>query len=336
MKKIITVLAVLFICLNATSQNHYSKFTPDAKMKKAPYGFVWTETGKFGIKQSEVSVDEYLGFLEAITNDSSAGYVQRMKPSRRSMLFPYMDTVSGVSTDENDQEYRKISWINEDRMEEDARQKAKTKDVQYDGYFNPFKMPITGITYEQALDYAKWCTAIANMEMYNKVKDKSTLKQAVIYRLPTPAEYEALLKKGLTGCDFKDPKDCASRIKQMEECKNEKKCALCNVAGKDTCKGNMVIFNAFGAESLYGIYTFYANWIGAYNMQGNAAEMTSEKGKAMGGSYKQSAKDCLPGSVQNYTQPETWLGIRLVAEVVNLDGTNYFFDDKGRLMMKNK
>ncbi len=52
-------------------------------------------------------------------------------------------------------------------------------------------------------------------------------------------------------------------------------------------------------------------------MPGNAAEMTSEKGIAKGGSYLQLAKECSPASVQKYDKPEKWLGLRLVAEVVD-------------------
>ncbi len=47
-----------------------------------------------------------------------------------------------------------------------------------------------------------------------------------------------------------------------------------------------------------------------YNMQGNAAEMTSVKGIAKGGSFRHSASASMNDQVQHYTEAEEWLGFR--------------------------
>ncbi len=47
-----------------------------------------------------------------------------------------------------------------------------------------------------------------------------------------------------------------------------------------------------------------------YNIQGNAAEMTSTKGIAVGGSFKHSAKESMANEVQRYAEEEEWLGFR--------------------------
>jgi formylglycine-generating enzyme required for sulfatase activity len=337
MKKTALLFAVCCTVLSAAAQDHFSKFTYDVKLKKPPYSFLWVEEGKFAIKQGEVSVDEYFGFLEAITLDSTYSYVMRMKPSRHSPIYPFMDTTTVlVSMDVNDPDYRPISWIDEEKMVKAAQDRALLKKVEYNDYFKPYKMPMTGISYEQALEYAKWCTIKANMELYKKTRKKEEIKQVVIYRLPTPSEFEKMFKSGLENCTDKDPQKCTEQVAWLKLAKNARGCALANVAGKDTCKENKTVMEVYDGDHLHHIYTYFPNWIGVYHMMGNAAEMTSEKGKAMGGSYLTTAKQSLPGEVQTYTQPEAWLGIRLVAEVVPLDGEKYYFDDEGEFFINVK
>jgi formylglycine-generating enzyme required for sulfatase activity len=333
MKKTTALLSILLFSLCSFGQRHYGKFDLDRKGKNAPYGFLWIEKGKLAVKQSEVSVDQYLGFLEAITKDSTSDYVVSMKPSRESALYPFMDTSKTIAQVE-DMNTKEINWLNEEKMVSAAQAMTQEKKVDYDSYFNPYKMPVTGISYEQALQYAKWCTLHMNNDLYENSKTPANIKQVTVFRLPTPTEFESILRNGMESCTLKDTARCTKLKAELRSGKNEKGCALCNCAGKDTCMQNKKIMAIFGMEALYPIYSFNPLWNGVYNMMGNAAEMTSEKGTAMGGSYKQTAKDCCPGSVQKYSGPEKWLGLRLVAEVVNIDGTNVYFNDEGKLIMK--
>lgn len=62
-----------------------------------------------------------------------------------------------------------------------------------------------------------------------------------------------------------------------------------------------------------------------YNIQGNAAEMTSTKGIAVGGSFKHGAKESMKNQTQLYTQEEEWLGFRCFV-VLN---ENYFLKRRG-------
>jgi hypothetical protein len=50
-----------------------------------------------------------------------------------------------------------------------------------------------------------------------------------------------------------------------------------------------------------------------YNLRGNAAEMTSEKGIAFGGSYLHRANCSYVNDFQKYESSEEWLGFRCVA-----------------------
>jgi hypothetical protein len=54
---------------------------------------------------------------------------------------------------------------------------------------------------------------------------------------------------------------------------------------------------------------------GAFQIQGNVAEMTSVKGVAKGGSYAHYACESYPGKVNAYTGPQPWLGLRCIMEV---------------------
>ncbi|HEY6161899.1 MAG TPA: SUMF1/EgtB/PvdO family nonheme iron enzyme [Bacteroidia bacterium] len=332
MKKNALFLFVMVV-VAAQGQDHWKNFTIDSKMKKAPYGFTWLEKGRKAVKQTEVTVDEYLGFLEEVTNDSSFDYVMNIKPGSECALYPFTDTSHVlVSVGEDDPDYRKISWLYEDRFLKANNYPPVVKNKNVDNsYINPYNMPITGISYEQALKYAEWCTRYYNREMFRKSGNKG---KAVVFRLPRPEEFDSISRLGIERCNMKDPKDCERNIKALKLCKNEKGCALCNVMDKDTCASNKKIIEVFGPAALYGVYSFNPDWLGIYNMRGNAAEMTSAKGIAKGGSYLQDTKDCMPGNSLQYSKPEKWLGLRLIAEVVDVDGKTVYFDNKGNLVVK--
>jgi formylglycine-generating enzyme required for sulfatase activity len=330
-------LIILFLSLNCISQNHYGSFTIDSKMKKAPYSFVWVKPGSLAILQTEVTVDHYMAFLEAVSIDSSEQYVKSLIPSNECAFFPYLEAGNIGKTDiktSDGKKNRKISWIDEEKFLKENNHSSKEKEKHVsDFYYNPYNLPVSGLSYEQVIEYCKWCTAALNFDM--KAGSKKKPESAVIFRLPSRAEFEDMLKKGIENCTNKDQKKCGQNVKDLRACKNEKGCALCNCSGKDTCATNRKIAAAFGENVLLAAYSFNPNWLGLYNMMGNAAEMTGEKGTAKGGSYLQLARDCQPESVQTYDGPKKWLGFRLVAEVKPL--TNDFnFNDEGYLMFDLK
>ena len=51
---------------------------------------------------------------------------------------------------------------------------------------------------------------------------------------------------------------------------------------------------------------------GIYCLQGNAAEMTSTKGIAMGGSFRHYARESYNDQTQTYNKAEDWLGFRYI------------------------
>lgn len=318
MKKISLLIVLLTLCFFTFSQKHKGQFSIHSKMKNAPDYFQWVDKGKMAVKESEVSIDDYLTFLEAVSRDSSEEYVKTLVPSKECELYPYIHLEMGIKSEDKN---RKISWIDEEKMQEKIYEKKPVNGY----YIETFKKPITGISFEQATQYANWCTA-----SFNYVLKKENKNKIIIFRLPTPDEFQAISKRGIEECGY-TRSVCESNIKSWRECKNEKGCALCNCAGKDSCESNKIGVSIYGSESLYLVSSYNPSFIGIYDMQGNAAEMTSEKGIAKGGSYLNTAKECLPEAVQHYTKPEKWLGFRLFAEVVDIEITKMFFDDEGKL-----
>jgi formylglycine-generating enzyme required for sulfatase activity len=328
--KHIFLLSIMFsFAMSSSAQDHRGWFKLDSKWKKAPFAFVWTEKGKVAVKQSEVTVDAYLWFLERVSKDSSDEYVKKLIPSQECVLFPYVKADQiGMKMEYEDGEDWPISWIDEEKFKKDFNYPMQKSVKGFDdNYFNPYSKPITGISYEQAMEYAKWCTLYCNSFL------KGPQKQIMLFRLPTPEEFSAVSKKGMESCYDPNTPIGAQNIKSMQECKNQKGCALCHCAGKDTCKENLNTSKNLG-DGLYSAPCYFPNCLGIYNMQGNASEMTSEKGVAKGGSYLNFAKDCSWDAVQKYDKPEKWLGLRLFAEVVPVDGKNVYYNSEGKLIVR--
>ena len=313
MKKLNILITLLFFGIISYSQEHRGYFEIDPRMNNEPRGFIWTEKRHLAINQNEITVDDYLTFLENVSRDSSEEFLNTIIPSSECTLFPYINLENGFNNPQTDNP-NEISWINEAKFMSDNNYPPTEKIKGLDNrLLNPYVKPITGISYEQANIYAKWCTENFNKKMRESVENPIKI---VLFRLPTPEEFENLETKGFGIYQANDPEQFKKNIESWKNCKNEKGCALCNCAGKDSCETNLLAQKYFGSE-LYPVLYYYPNYMGIINMQGNAAEMTSEKEIAKGGSYLQTAKECLPDAIQKYEKPEKWLGFRLIAEVID-------------------
>ena len=65
------------------------------------------------------------------------------------------------------------------------------------------------------------------------------------------------------------------------------------------------------------VRSFWPNEFGIYHLNGNVAEMTSEKGLAMGGSWKDDADHVRNASRSNYSTACPTVGFRIVVTVIN-------------------
>ncbi len=153
--------------------------------------------------------------------------------------------------------------------------------------------PVVGISYEQAVAYCKWRT--------DRVKAFLTLGKRYKYfdfeyRLPNKTEWEKLAEfsSHVINNNGKDDKG-----------KYRINCAHPDTIG--TPYPDVTAPVKSYSKSLYGLY----------NMLGNVAEMTNEKGISKGGSWRNRLEECRVGKDQEYTKPTAWLGFRCVCVVKN-------------------
>lgn len=149
------------------------------------------------------------------------------------------------------------------------------------------RLPITGITYEQALRYCEYL---------------SSQDERFLYRLASPEEMTAIQQQSKL-----PDKEMASGI-------NEHGCLLLNYRHNSWCDSNITMKQEYGYGVPMPVMTFFPSDLAIWDVFGNVAEMTSEKGLAMGGSCVHSVSECQPGAINRYDAPAYWLGFRVVAE----------------------
>ena len=152
-------------------------------------------------------------------------------------------------------------------------------------------LPIVGITYEQALAYVAY-----KQDVWNScLKAKDTFRYEGF--LPTPEQFKIVQ----TTMDSINSLEC-----NMYNYVNSL-CADCP-NGKKFLQDP--IFSRTGKEPTY-VWSYYPDPFGLKNFKGNAAEMTSVKGIAMGGSCMHYASETMNGSRQRYYGSAGWLGFRV-------------------------
>lgn len=80
--------------------------------------------------------------------------------------------------------------------------------------------------------------------------------------------------------------------------------------------------NSSQGQSLLRVDSYWPTSLGLYGIQGNAAEMTSSKGIAMGGSFRHYAYQSASSEVQNYSDAGDWLGFRYVVTLLTASATD--------------
>ncbi|MFT5917101.1 MAG: hypothetical protein ACI81T_003616 [Bacteroidia bacterium] len=79
------------------------------------------------------------------------------------------------------------------------------------------------------------------------------------------------------------------------------------------CKRETNIF--LNLEIPFYIWDYPTNNFSIYNITGNVSEMTSEKGIAMGGSFRDSFKDCRVNNEFEYNTPTDYIGFRCICKL---------------------
>jgi hypothetical protein len=178
--------------------------------------------------------------------------------------------------------------------------------------------PVVGISYEQAVRFCEWRTNSDSARYalrfahYNSGKIKNIgplqytdslwLRVPYSFRLPTPQEFDNLngntdslynRKRYIARYNYKGAIYSVRKKRKYEN-------SLCGSSKMECVSFSFARKRKLSVDPVDDI-------------QGNVAEMTSQKGIAKGGSYFHYAKESYSTVNNNYTKPELWLGFRCVA-----------------------
>jgi Sulfatase-modifying factor enzyme 1 len=209
-------------------------------------------------------------------------------------------------------------------------------------YFTQY--PAVNISYEAAVAYCAWLT-----DQYNNAAEKKYKK--VKFRLPTIQEFQiaAASIKNPTSWNlneqtidtkiFPEGREFSKdfQIKKVSggdpdilypwfrvyflrnSPRNHKGCYLGNFKTPDNekpCMPERMTSGGDGWMMMGPVETYFPNDIGLYDVVGNVAEMTNEKGKACGGSWNHPAEESTIKSVNVYSGPDSAIGFRVFMEII--------------------
>jgi formylglycine-generating enzyme required for sulfatase activity len=169
------------------------------------------------------------------------------------------------------------------------------------------EFPVIGISYEQAVLYCKWRTErVKELFKTKALTDKKNVYPTNFeYRLPTKEEWEAAAKIGYS-----------EKTKKLLETKHKGQ-LLANL--RRNLEDNVVVAGkpTQNLDITAQVKSYWPNAAGCYNLIGNVAEMTNQKGIAKGGSWINNPNEITVEKEIPYTKPTAWLGFRCVAELKN-------------------
>lgn len=160
--------------------------------------------------------------------------------------------------------------------------------VNSDTNFFSLIVPITGISFTQAQRFCKWKEYIFR-KLYHGHR--------LTVELPSKEVYAIVI----TNIDSL----CTQHCDSCEQYTLNSISAKCNAQIKNKAIRSQGV-------CLSRVDAHWPNKYGLYNIQGNAAEMTSTAGIAMGGSFRHYARQSYKDEQQQYTGPADWLGFRYV------------------------
>lgn len=158
-------------------------------------------------------------------------------------------------------------------------------------------VPIIAVTYEQAVAFCDWRTEQFKKELSQMSReDRAQFPKDFKFRLPTAKEW--------------------GRIRFMTQAKGMIKNIQKITAG--TAKAYKLKKNTLinSDSELTHIYQDMDPKLAMYNLFNNVAEMTAEKGIAMGGSWQKENAARRFDQKFNYEGSEAWLGFRCIFEII--------------------
>ncbi len=157
--------------------------------------------------------------------------------------------------------------------------------------------PVIAITYEQAVAFCDWRTEQFKKELSKMSKeDRAKFPKDFRFRLPTAKEWARI--RFMT-----QPKGMAKTIQKITS----------GTAKSYKLKKNTLLN---GNSKLNHIYTDIDSKLAMYNLFNNVAEMTSDKGVAMGGSWQKGNEAKQFDQEFSYEGAQAWLGFRCIFEIL--------------------
>lgn len=176
--------------------------------------------------------------------------------------------------------------------------------------------PVVGVSHQQAVDYCTWRTkAVKIMLKKNNFEGPKSFE----YRLPSKTEWELIANAGLSK---KSKKQIDKRIRQQQKTENNStRIARANLKYKKIEPAYKDDLNPFRSGMVSSrpapSISYLPNKYGVYNIYGNVAEMITDPGIAMGGSYAHFYDEIVPDNKELiYNGPQKWLGFRCVCEII--------------------
>jgi formylglycine-generating enzyme required for sulfatase activity len=273
MRNLLLILLTILTTANSNSQRNPTKLS----------GTVIIDTN-ISMKQTEVTIQEWMSFI-ANNNFNAALFPDSNKISTTAkFLFNDLRRTKGF-------QYLKIS--------DNSRLKRRLFGAKYvegskgfkdiiknDTNYFSLTIPVTGVTYNQAVMFCQWKEDHINASQATKIK----------VSLPSVDIY----KRVITNKDSLNDKKCAQFNSIHCKCVRETKKELEKLQGTTLVRAD----------------SYWPTALGLFNLQGNAAEMTNIQGVAMGGSFRHYAIESYSDRMQQYSSAEDWLGFRYIVTLL--------------------
>lgn len=282
------ILAVALIMLATISSWAQEVKKTKTKYVKAPKGWVYIPQGQLVLDKDTTKIQPFYMLETEISNLDYKEYLAWLKSNNKTeeLAIAQVDTTKWRNPNAYNEPY--VSYY--------------FQHMAYSQY------PLVNISYEAAQLYCKWLTNRLNQTL------KGITVEAM---LPTRAQWIWAAKGGNKHALY-------SWANPYMYTPNGQLFCNFNAIGEqsihyNTDKKCYEIINDWIGSSGIGstasditapVKSYFKNGYGLYNMNGNVAEMISEKGIAVGGSWRSPGYDVRNESSQNFTEPCTTVGFR--------------------------
>ncbi len=265
-----------------------------------PPNGIWLN-GEF-LDDSEVMNAHYLEYLHFLSQDSSSAALIRAYPDTTIFGTRHLKHLLKRTKDYYKRKNGKHIPLQVLAHDQNVHEPShKHHWWNYFSYHGTKHCPVVGISYEQALAYCAWRSAVVSSHFNNVLKKKK--------------KYQAFADKKVH-FEFSLPDELLWE-KAAEDGFNIEEYPYGQKIGSDTLAlFNLMTKSGNPKKAPAECFSNSPNKQGFYNLIGNVAEMVKEKGKSKGGSYASYLPESKIKNAIAYEKPEKWLGFRCVCKVI--------------------